>query len=308
MSFNNSSSPNDIFFAISDTVDIILLISIIPTVFLYGVCTLALLLAKNINYKMRVLLINIFATQIIGDLLPDAIRYLGFPADIITHVVVCQIIFCLIFIGTLSSLCAITLFSIAVYIFIKYGNTKLKWQFVLPSITLSWIISMVFGASVFIDQGSLFLGEGFICSLRYDSTFYLPALVFTWIFEAALLTVIIVFSILTVCYIHKNTIDQDPQIKRAISRVLLFFLIGSLLNVVGNLFPSLIPLIQRYSGLPEVVYLLLIILEILFFIPQVITPIVMMIILKPLREALRQGQKKLIACLKCKAQSSDETQ
>ncbi len=107
---------------------IILFIYIIATVFLYGVCTLALLLAKDINYKIRVLLINIFTTHIIGALLPNAIRYLGFPADIIKHVVVCQIVFCLVFIGILSSLCAITLLNSLSLSISSSNMAKLNWS------------------------------------------------------------------------------------------------------------------------------------------------------------------------------------
>ncbi len=61
---------------------------------------------------------------------------------------------CIIFMvsaGFLSSLWAIALLSISVYIFIKYGSAKLKWYILVPALVVSWTLSILFASLNFID-------------------------------------------------------------------------------------------------------------------------------------------------------------
>ena len=154
---------------------------------------------------------------------------------------------CIIFMvsaGFLSSLWAIALLSIGVYIFIKYGSAKLKWYILVPALVVSWTLSILFASLNFIDSDFVFLpmGEGF-CSISFQSFWYYPMLSIIWSFEGVLLSVIFIFSILTFHFVRKHTIEENAEIKKAIVRVLLFFFIGCFLNAVSYLVPSLTPLL-----------------------------------------------------------------
>ncbi len=155
-------------------------------------------------------------------------------------------------------------------------------------------MSVFFGLLVFIEPDYVFLGEGF-CEI---AVMYFPLLALTWLFEAIFLSVVLVFSILTRRFILQNTVGEDPQMKKAIEKILLFLFIESILDAISYLLPSLTPTFLSNSDRNNAgtLYLVRVILRIIFFIPQIFIPIVMIIILKPLREALKQGQRKFFIC------------
>ena len=163
----------------------------------------------------------------------------------------------------------------------------------------------MFGALVLADPDFIKIGEGF-CDVSFESVWYFPLLALFWLLQIIFLSVILVFSILTLRYVRKTTITENSKIKKATARVLLFFLIVSFLDVVGMLFPSFLPVILEYldESSAGVIFIALTILYTVFFIPQVLIPIVMIIILKPLREALVQGQRRIVSYFKSQTRST----
>ena len=91
MSFNNSTSFEDVLNTVSSSINIILFIVDIPTTILYGVCIVALFYSKGINYQMRVLLINIFIARFSGVLFPNS---MAVAAD--QNIIVCEIFFAML--------------------------------------------------------------------------------------------------------------------------------------------------------------------------------------------------------------------
>ncbi len=306
MSLENSTSYEDVHVlnTFHYVVSIILFILLVPAAILYGICIVALLFAKGINYQMRVLLINIFIVRFSCILFPQTIEHIGFAADII-DVIVCKIYFCLIFIGYLASLTSITLFSVMVYLFIKYDNKKLKWYIIIPSITVSWMASVLFGVVMFTDSTFIDLREGFCIILR-ESMLFIPYIIFAWVTEAVLLTVILVFSVLTICFVRRRTFrdtaendtsendtsQSNPRIKIAITKVLVYLLVASFMDFIGNLLPSLTSVVT-----PGISTLLRTFKEIFIVIPPVLTPIVMVTMLKPVLDALNQAKVYLCSLL-----------
>ena len=305
MSFNNSSSIDDVLIKTNLVVNMTLLSGDILITILYGVSIAALILAKDVNIKVRVILINVIAAHILGTMVPNSIGYLHRTFEIFEHVIVCKIFFLLRLGGYLLKLCGTTLFSFVVYLFTKYGITKLNWSIVIPFLLLSWTVSVVFGALGLIDQD---LGESY-CTALYDSVLFFTLIALGVLFKVVFLSITLVFNILTFCFVHKNTINDKTKI--AILKLSVFFFIESILDDVGALLPSIfVPIIVANPNKMNVqqIYVARMIIRIIVFIPPALTPIVMIILLKPLREALKQAQKKLSIYLKCKAQSSEETQ
>ena len=299
MSFNNSTSFEDVLNTVGTAINLILFIVVVPITILYGICIMALLFSKGINYQMRVLLINIFIAHLSGILFPRTITHLGFPANIIVDDLVCKIFFDLVFTGHMITLTSITLFSIMVYLFIKYGKDKLKWYVIIPSIALSWIISVLYGALIFIDPKSVYLGEGF-CTVDSRTIMFIFFLICFWGTELVCSSIMVIFSILTVYFIRRHTLhdttndtsQRNPKIKKAITKVLVYLVIGSFMNFFSNLIPSLLPLIYSHVD-PKVSTILSLLIQVLSTVSPVLTPIVMISILKPVRDALKQIKGKM---------------
>ena len=279
MSFNNSTSFEDVLYTVSLSITTVLFI---PASILYGICIVALLSAKDIKLQIRVLLVNVLISRFIGGALPSLT---GFIAD--HNAIACKFNFSLTLTGFLASLTSITLFSIMVYVFIKYNNNKLKWYIIIPSITVSWIVSILFGTLIYADP--TFIRD---CVSRFESKLFLPYIIFTWLSQAVFLTVMLVFGILTVCFVRKRilrdtaedaTIQSNPKIKKAITKVLVYFIVGSFLDILRLLIPSLLPILLTTVKPVTLNSIAAVGISTL----SALTPIVMIITLKPIRDAIK---------------------
>lgn len=110
----------------------------------------------------------------------------------------------------------------------------------------------------------------------------------------ACLCVIIVFSVLTFCYIKKNTLEGNTEIKKAVARNLYYFTLASIFTIIYNVAPAASPPIKaalrEYGIIPIIVtnYSF----QVLLSLPSVVSPIAPIIILKPLQLAMKQGVMK----------------
>ncbi len=302
MSLSNFSSFENVLVTIDSSVNIILFIISVPTVILYGICIVALLFAKEVKLQMRILLINILMARFSGRILPPAIVHLGAPANIIMDVIVCKIFYALVFTGYFTGLTSITLFSIMVYLFIKYGDSKLKWYIIISSIILSWIVSIIFGALIFIDSTAVILGDTLdICSFYEKSKLFTPTVSFILSAEAIFLSIMLVFSIVTMCFVRRRIQRNDeslgnPQIMKAITRVQVYFLVASFMDAITDVVPSLYPLLKSNTAATLILSNLI---DILITITPMLIPIVMIIMLKPVRDALKETKGKLCSLMSC---------
>ena len=215
-----------------------------------------------------------------GRILPLAIVHLGAPANIIMDVIVCKIFYALVFTGYFTGLTSITLFSIMVYLFIKYGDSKLKWYIIISSITVSWIVFIIFGAQFFIDSTAVSLSDGmYPCSLHKESKLFIPFVLFT---DGIFLTLMLVFSCLTVCFVRRRIQRDDeslenPQIMKAITKVQVYLLVASFMDAITYIFPPFFPLLNLNAAA----------------IAPMLIPIVMIAFLKPVRDALKETKGRM---------------
>ncbi len=293
MSFNNSSSFENVLVTLDSSVNIILFIFSIPTAILYGICIVALLSAKGVKLQMRILLINILMARFSGAILPPAIVHLGAPANIITDVIVCKIVFALVFMGHLTGLTSITLFSIMIYLFIKYGDSKLKWYIIIPSIIMSWIVSIFYGAQIFIDSTAIILADG--RCLYVKSIFLISIVALIWLAEAIFLTIMLIFCILTVRFVRRRIQRDDeslgnPQVMKAITKVQVYLLVGSFIDAIYYLIPSFYPLLKSNTVGTAILSNFI---DILITTTPIFVPVVMIVMLKPVRDALKETKRKL---------------
>ena len=113
------------------------------------------------------------------------------------------------------------------------------------------------------------------------------------------LSVVITFSLLSYCYYKKNTLGENNCIKKAVTRNLVYLMIASLLFFAGNVVPTLIDYIR--AAFADAGILGVVIVEHIFPLFSVLpTPIVAIVTLQPLRQALREIFKNVRACVRCK--------
>ncbi len=253
---------------------------------------------ESASYQMRILLGNILISRFFAGLLP---QFFSFIAEY--NPIVCKFNLGLIIAGFLISLTSISLFSIMVYLFIKYGNNKLKWYIIIPSITVSWILpSILFGTLFYTDSTFIIIFviifEDRACDVSFGSKLFLPYGFFSCLAQAVFLTVTLVFVILTICFMrrrlpHETAEDaasqSDPKINKAITKVLVCLIVRSFMDILSAAFPTLIVNILT-TVKPATVYSLASIWSSTL---SVLTPIIMIILLKPISEALK-GFKKFV--------------
>ena len=121
----------------------------LPTIGLCIVCILALLLAKGIGWKMRVILINILIPDIITSL-ASSVSYLGYPLRVYsTTLDSCRVFISLYLTASYDSTFVGPFFAVSIYIFVKYDMKRLKWWIILSYIISSSVLSTTLGAIQF---------------------------------------------------------------------------------------------------------------------------------------------------------------
>ena len=108
------------------------------------------------------------------------------------------------------------------------------------------------------------------------------------------------FTILIFIYIKANVIGDNVDVKQAVAKILYYLLIDSVLAFSSSILPAANPGIREalegnVIGQIAVAYFL----RVLFNLPSIATPIVSIVLLKPLRTAMKQLLMKFFcACNK----------
>ena len=293
MAANLTDRDEELIFALTTTIYTTFSITIvIPFLILTVLCIAALFLAKSINLQLRTLLINVFAVDLLI-WIGYAIQYLGYPERVLSQSLVSCRLFTSVFIiigqqGYMSR----ALYAVMVYFFIKDGVDPTKWRVIVPYIAISWVISISLGILAFFD---LFLGyrDGIDSAFCNDSINLPPALALLITVAAAVLlsiAVIIIFSVLTLHYVKKNTLQGNVEVKRAVAKILLYHFVVTMLNLFILVLLSLNPLIESYLSNAVLVRVILrfYVLRIAMNLILLPLPIVILAVLKPLHQALKQ--------------------
>ena len=107
--------------------------------------------------------------------------------------------------------------------------------------------------------------------------------------------VIITFSTLTYCFVKKNTLEGSVEVIKAIARNLQYLMVASIITLAFNAVPAFYSSIQ--TGFAErgvsVQVSLQYITRVPLTMPSVATPIALIVLLKPIRAAMREGLRNI---------------
>lgn len=102
-----------------------------------------------------------------------------------------------------------------------------------------------------------------------------------------LLSIIFVFSLLTYCYVKKNTLNDNVETKKAVAKNLYYFTIAAVITFVYNVAPSASPSIKTALRDQGIIAIIVInyFFQVFFIIPSLASPIAAIVILNPLHFA-----------------------
>ena len=298
---NNSTELPESFRAIHSVIHVLIFVVLpVPLVIVTGMSIVALLTAKDVNWKMKVVLINI--------LVPDIIVFIslifydfGYPVrvyliegnDTDAIDVSCLISIILYGIAFLGSAFGGALFSVSVYIFTKHGVKKLKWIGILSYIATTWVLILMYRIiPIVFNLNTLgVISIGGFCIFPIT-----PAFIVNITIDVLLvllnITFVVIFSTCNFIFVKKNQIatensnGPDP-LKKAMTKVMivdgvnefcaLFLLATNFTSFMD--FGNVSPIIQY------VIYYILLIIPTFIIL---LAPIAIAIFINPVNDRLKQ--------------------
>ena len=101
----------------------------------------------------------------------------------------------------------------------------------------------------------------------------------------------LVCSILTIVYIKRNVLEGNTAVKKAVTKVLVYLAVASILSIIYSVSTVIISFISGNRVIVSYIFRRLV-----FNIPAIATPIVAIILLKPIRVAMKAMGKKVSCC------------
>lgn len=258
MAFNLTGMNVDLYFSVNIAINVgIFSLLILPSFILCLLCVVALLFAEEINWPMRVLIINILASEIVF-WVAFSFLILGFvPRLYITDEgsISCRIAYSLAITSSLTKFSAVAFYAINVFIFIRYGLKMVKWSIIVPYVVISWTFSFAVSSLPFLNHLEILVNNGF-CDGNPSSPVFGVIVATTLLVIVIMLAITLVFSLLTYCYVKKNVLEDNVEIKRAVSKNLYYFAIASIFTLLYNVAPSASPSIKtalRDEGITAII-------------------------------------------------------
>ena len=297
MAFNLSEVDLDVYIAANTAVQACLLVVIVlPALILSIICSVAISFTYVINWQLRVALVNIFVTEVIH-WLSYTIENLGFAPRALAienSIFTCRIFYSSVTIAGIQKFAAISIYSIMVYVFLKYGVKKFKSYVIVPALVMTWAVSITIGImAYFPGQFELFNNNGF-CRIVTTALFY--HITISFFLSSAIVgpCIIVFFSIISYRFLKRNTLEDNADVKRAISKNLFYLAVAAVVTTICQILPSFSPLIRTI--LPNYKYFIAYnyFNRLLINFPNVATPIVAIYALKPVQLAMKSAFKKVI--------------
>ena len=272
----------------------IFFVVVLPSLLLSLLCALAVTLptSRVINKKIRFILINILISDIINWFSFTG-YYLGWSTAHLIRTeedILCKISIFFFTVANVQKFTTCASYSLNVYIFIKYGEKKLKWYALVSYFVATWIVSVILGITPFFDVSSVIANNGF-CIVNADSLVFKIAIAFILVIAVFFLCFQLVCSLLTIMYVKKNALEGNTAVKKAVAKMLACLTAASILSFIS----IIIPIVTLFIPYNKLTYVIIyhVLRRLLLIIPTITTPIVTMMLLKPIRVAMMKISKKV---------------
>ena len=209
----------------------------------------------------------------------------------------CKLFFTTYLVANFQKFTSGTLYTIKIFIFIKYGEKKLKWYIITPYIVLSWIIITIISVlQTILTPPDLVRNINGTCSVHMYASLEFgisTTLIATVSFIFLVIQIIIVIVMLV--YIKKHTLEGNVQIKKAVAKVLIYIIIASIVTFISTIAPAVNFILRLIIPGSTIVtttarsYFY----RLIFSVSGIATPIVAIALLKPVRDAIKTMPKNL---------------
>ena len=299
LSFNISA---ELFLSINTGIEYgLFFILFLPTLLTILLGVVPLLFVKSYHWKLKVLLLNIFAGEActwIG----EAVMALGYPARLQSSPddsLTCRISISFYVLSIVEVFAGVALYGIMVYLYFKYDEKKLKWKIIISCITAAWVTGLILASATYIPAYGMKNNFG-LCEIK--STLYSACLSFLLIVMFGCFSVILFFSILTYRLFKTYQPPQDREAKKAFAKSLIYFAIASAVTFCFTIIPaSFSALREAYARESLFAYIMVThVARLAVRVPPMLTPLATIIILKPIRSGICYGVKFILCCGYCR--------
>ena len=248
------------------------------------------LILSNITIASEVVIVGI-AIILFQNVILSGWRHLS------SSLFVCRLTYVTLTSGAAARLMYMATFAITVYVLVRHGPAKLHFRLLFPAGILLWFFAIIPNTALFsTDVLEVEFHDGSDCA-PHGKNVTTPLYTFTYIVVYGLcsFTLGVIFPILAISHIRRNTISGDTKVLKRMIKFALFLLLGNSMNFIGTSFPILFatfaPSGEEYYTLEKAFNYAEGIFLMLSLIP---TPIILLIFFQPVRYRLKR-----ILCLPC---------
>lgn len=291
----NFTDTEYLYFSINTAVNVgLFFVVVLPALILCLLCVVALPFAEGINWPIRVILIDIFAADICT-WTAVSVLLLGYPVRAGEHgggYFSCSAYMSLVFVGVVQEFSGVALYAITVYVFLKHGVQKLKWYYIIVYLALSWMASMAVGLLPYFYAFGTSENDGFCETTR--TPFFRGFISVVEVGVTLLFFTIIVVCMLTYFHVRRHSLHGNVPVKKTAVKYLMYLNIAIVLSFICNILPALFSSVRDSFESTEILLGLTLVkfLRVCIQLPSIISPIAAIVIIKPLRAALKQGIKR----------------
>ena len=269
----------------------------LPTLLTIVLCVVTLLFVKGYHWKLKVLLINIFAAEActwIGEAVTafgEPIR----PQSLQEYELPCQLAISFYILATVEVFAGVALYGIMVYQYFKYDEKKLKWKIIISCITAAWVTGLILASATFVPVH----GVGF-CDPKSILSKICLALVLLEMLGC--FCVIVFFGVLTYRLFKTHHPQHDMEAKKTLAKSLIYFAIASSATFCFTVIPAATStLLSTYGRKSILAYIMIVhVLNLAAKVPPMLNPLATIIILKPIRSGICYGVKFILCCGYCR--------
>ena len=298
---NNSTELPESFRAIHTALHVLIFAVLsVPLVTVTGMSIVALLTAKDVNLKMKVILINILVSDIIY-FLSQIFYILGYPVrvylfegnDTDAFDLSCLIFLVLYSTAFLGNAFGGALFSVSVYIFTKYGMKNLKWIGILSYIATTWVLILLYRIiPIVLTLNTLgVISIGGFCVFPITQAFFVIITIDVLLILLNI-TFVVIFSTCNFIFVKKNQIatensDGPNPLKKAMTKVMVVYGVHEfcVLFLLTRNFTSFIDIGDVSPIIQYIIYYILLIIPKFIIL---LLPIAIAIFMKPVNDRLKQ--------------------
>ena len=192
-------------------------------------------------------------------------------------------------------------YAVSVYMFIKHGDKKLKWYVIIPYIVVTWtMITITMSVPPYLQDYGAVNRNGF-CRANGVSVSYIVHVTILTVGALFFFSTEIIYCILTVIYMKWNVLEGNTSLKKAVAKVLGYMAIVSVLSFINSVLPYLfatitsqtVPIASENRTLTTYINVLYV-ARVFPNITAFPTPIVTIILLKPVRDDIKNICKKSV--------------